>query len=544
MYCVSVGAPAGLRWFVSCLLAGLILISISTDSDARWRKRFWSKSSASSITSESKYADIVVDVNSGDVLHAANADSQRHPASLTKIMTLYLLFERLDAGRIKLDSDLNVSENASEQAPSKLGLKPGQSISVEDAIKALVTKSANDVAVVVAEAIGGNEDDFARLMTRKARALGMSRTTYKNASGLPDDDQVTTARDQALLAMAVQDRFPKYYSYFKTPSFVYRGRAMRNHNHLLGRVEGVDGIKTGYTNMSGFNLVTSVKRGPRHIVAAVFGGRSAGQRDARMRSLIEDNVSEAAVKRSVPKMTEVAEAEPAASKKKTVVASADDKSALKETAAKREAPAKAAAPSAKREIPAKTETTAAISRQAPGSTEPIKPTPVKTLSVKPGAIQTASLAPVSLLSAMPMTSQAHATRSEELPSPPPGARPGVLGVLSVPSVAVSEPKAVQLASADAKAPAIAAPSSAPRARSGWIVQVGAFDDESEARERLTTARSKAGKLLGNADPFTESVAKGDKTLYRARFAGLQQADAEAACKTLKRSEIVCMAIRN
>ena len=171
---------------------------------------------------------------------------------------------------------------------------PGQTIAVEDAIRALVTKSANDVAVVVAEAIGGDEDTFARMMTRKARALGMARTVYTNASGLPDDDQITTARDQATLGRAIQDRFPRYYRYFATPSFVYRGHAMRNHNKLLGRVEGVDGIKTGYTRASGFNLVSSVRRGNRHIVAVVLGGASGGARDARMRGLIEQHIASAA----------------------------------------------------------------------------------------------------------------------------------------------------------------------------------------------------------------------------------------------------------
>ena len=206
------------------------------------------------------YAAIVVDANSGNTLHAANADLLRHPASLTKIMTLYMLFEQIEAGKLRLDSRLEVSEHASEQAPSKLGLRPGQTLSVEDAIRALVTKSANDAAVVVAEAIGGDEETFGRMMTRKARALGMSRTVYVNASGLPDSDQITTARDQAILGRAIQDRFPRYYRYFATPAFVYHGRAMRNHNKLLGRVEGVDGIKTGYTRMSGFNLVSSVRR--------------------------------------------------------------------------------------------------------------------------------------------------------------------------------------------------------------------------------------------------------------------------------------------
>ena len=229
------------------------------------------------------------------------------PASLTKIMTLYLLFEQIEAGKLRLDSQMEVSDHASQQAPSKLGLRPGQTLSVEDAIRALVTKSANDAAVVVAEAIGGDEETFATMMTRKARALGMSRTNYANASGLPDEDQVTTARDQVTLGRAIQDRFPRYYRYFATSSFVYRGHAMRNHNKLLGRVEGVDGIKTGYTRMSGFNLVSSVRRGNRHIVAVVLGGASGGARDARMRSLIEQNIASASTNRSVAKIAETTE---------------------------------------------------------------------------------------------------------------------------------------------------------------------------------------------------------------------------------------------
>ncbi len=191
------------------------------------------------------FSSIIVDGNSGTTLTASNPDSLRHPASLTKVMTLYLLFERLESGKMRLDTEMPVSEHASEQAPTKLGLRPGQTIRVEDAIKGLVTRSANDAAVVIAEAIGGDEDDFAKMMTRKAHALGMSRTTYRNASGLPDDEQVTTARDQSTLGRAIQDRFPRYYKYFSTLTFNYHGQSIRNHNHLLGSVEGVDGIKTG-----------------------------------------------------------------------------------------------------------------------------------------------------------------------------------------------------------------------------------------------------------------------------------------------------------
>ena len=167
-----------------------------------------------------------------------------------------------------------------------------------------MTRSANDAAVVIAEAIGGDEDDFAKMMTRKARALGMTRTVYRNASGLPNDEQVTTARDQATLGRAIQDRFPRYYRYFSTTAFNYRGHTIRNHNHLLGSVEGVDGIKTGYTRASGFNLVTSMRRGNRHLVGVVMGGRSGGSRDAIMRNLLAENLDKGATKRTVAAITE------------------------------------------------------------------------------------------------------------------------------------------------------------------------------------------------------------------------------------------------
>src|SRR5262245_1636038 len=251
------------------------------------------------------YADIVVDDKSGLVLHEVSADEPRHPASLTKIMTLYLLFEQLEADKLKLDTALPISTRASIQNPTKLGLKPNQTITVEDAIKGLVTKSANDAAVVVAEAIGGSEEQFAAFMTIKARALGMSGTTYVNASGLPADAQITTARDQALLGRAIHQRFPAYYQYFATPSFRYKGAEMRNHNHLLGSVNGVDGIKTGDTEASGYNRTSSVRRDEKHIVAVVLGGTSNGARDARMRQLIEEHIVKASTEQTAPMIVEV-----------------------------------------------------------------------------------------------------------------------------------------------------------------------------------------------------------------------------------------------
>ncbi|MGC1694474.1 MAG: D-alanyl-D-alanine carboxypeptidase family protein, partial [Pseudolabrys sp.] len=320
---------------------------------------------------EPSTSSIVVDANSGAVMQATNADAPRHPASLTKIMTLYLLFERLEAGKIKLSTEMQVSPHAAAQAPSKLGLTPGDTIQVETAIRAIVTKSANDVAVIVAEALAGDESEFAKLMTAKARALGMMHTTYHNASGLPDDQQMTTARDQAILGRAIQDRFPRYYAYFSTRYFAYHGRMIRNHNHLLGSIDGVDGIKTGYIHDSGFNIVTSVRRGGRHIVAVVFGGRTAAARDARMCSLIDNNINVASLKRTSPPVVEGFETAEARAKdvKETPPKEAKEKVAV-------------AAPALHRNEP------------APGSTDPIKPNAVKTFAVQLGSIHTASLLPL------------------------------------------------------------------------------------------------------------------------------------------------------
>ena len=307
MGCMPVGASRKLRWGCLSLAAVVTLCAVATDpADARGRRRHFVKRTGMSASASYSpaYAAIVVDAKTGSVLHQAAPDGLRHPASLTKIMTLYLLFERLEAGKIALDTEMPVSEHAAEQAPTKLGLRPGQTLRVEDAIKGIVTRSANDAAVVIAEAIGGSEEEFCKMMTRKARALGMSRTTYVNASGLPDDDQITTARDQATLGRAIQDRFPRYYHYFSTMAFNYHGEIIRNHNHLLGSVDGVDGIKTGYTRASGFNLLTNLRRGNRHLVGVVMGGRSYSSRDAIMRNLLAENLDKASSTRTVAAITE------------------------------------------------------------------------------------------------------------------------------------------------------------------------------------------------------------------------------------------------
>jgi D-alanyl-D-alanine carboxypeptidase len=588
-----------------------------------------------------QFSSIIVDGNSGATLASTNPDAQRHPASLTKIMTLYLLFERLDSGKMKLDTEMPVSEHASEQAPTKLGLKPGQTIRVEDAIKGLVTRSANDAAVVVAEAIGGSEDEFAKMMTRKAHALGMSRTVYHNASGLPDDAQVTTARDQSTLGRAIQDRFPRYYRYFSTQSFNYHGQSIHNHNRLLGEVEGVDGIKTGYTRASGFNLVTSMRRGNRFLVGVVMGGRSGGSRDAIMRNLLTENLDKAATRRTVAAIAEHGTSYPGAE-----VAEADApqptptaQGAVQSASASNEPPAVIAPPAPSVTPPtrmsaataklaaAMTDATAAVPSapaapkvvdpapltsgviqtqpigNVPGSSEPMKPVRVKTVQVKAGPMKLASAGPSQ--PAAPMTNAAPQARAETSsaivataesskvaqpapqsapPAPlakPESARPetartdlppqpagfgtgnGILGVLPASSVAAAPPPAP--APAPQPPQTVAYPAPQPQAQvqtqpqsvqqsgavkpavvhTGWIVQVGALETEGEAQQRIEAAKSTARGLLSKADSFTEPVmAKDNRKLFRARFAGLEHDQAEAVCRTLRRSDIPCITARN
>jgi D-alanyl-D-alanine carboxypeptidase len=234
-----------------------------------------------------KFSTIVVDARTGTLLSAEDPDGSRQPASLTKMMTLYILFQDLKAGRVKLNTPLKVSRRAASMAPSKLGLRTGSTITVEQAIRALVIKSANDAAATVGENLGGgSEAAFANRMTRVARQIGMRRTTFKNASGLPNAGQVTTARDMATLGLHLMRDFPQYYPYFRSTAFVYNGRVIRGHNRLVGRFPGTDGIKTGYINASGYNLVTSTKRGGKRVVGVVMGARSSGTRNAYMMRII------------------------------------------------------------------------------------------------------------------------------------------------------------------------------------------------------------------------------------------------------------------
>lgn len=586
---------------------GLLTVTTATifttdAAEARRHRRHYAHHRVQRDVSESyspQFASIIVDGNSGAVLQATSPDGIRHPASLTKIMTLYLLFERLESGKMKLDTEMPVSQHAADQDPTKLNLRAGQTIRVEDAIKGLVTRSANDAAVVIAEAIAGDEDDFATMMTRKARSLGMSKTVYRNANGLPNDEQVTTARDQATLGRAIQERFPRYYRYFATSTFNWRGQSIRNHNHLLGSVEGVDGIKTGYTRASGFNLVTSMRRGNRHLIGVVLGGRSGGSRDAIMRNLLAENLDKAATAHTVAAVTErgadtsadVADASDAPARPAPQVQAAASEPFAQRLASRLStlAAATAAMPPAQPKPEARpTEsriepaplTSGVIASQPlaiiPGSSEPMKPVRVKTVQVKAGAVKIASAAPTQapqitntvpsrsdvaetsgavvaradLINKPEVMSQPEAPRAEsaraELPRQPAGfgTGNGILGVLPAATAAAPAPR---LASADpAPQPIQMSATTKPAVtHSGWIVQVGALESENEAQQRIDAARSSARGLLSRADPFTEPVvARDNRKLYRARFAGLERDQAEAVCRTLKRADISCITVRN
>jgi len=497
------------------------------------------------------YASIVLDANSGRVLQATNADAPRFPASVTKVMTLYMLFEQLERGKLSLDTALPVSAFAARQAPSKIGFDPGETIEVEDAIKALVTKSANDVAVVVAEAIGGDQDSFAQMMTRKARALGMSSTTFRNASGLPDPEQVTTARDLTVLGRAIHDHFPKYWRFFQTRSFDYAGRSYRNHNKLLGRVEGVDGIKTGFTRASGFNLLTSARDGDRHIIAVVLGGRSGRIRDQQMASLVENHIESASGNRTAP-MIARAGGEPmrsAAVVPSSTPTPAPSPSRAQTTAAQRveaRMTAQRSAETAKIEA-AKVEAVKVeaakieAARTEPSRVEPIRAAQAAVAPPAPVPSSTAASAPAARI-ASPVSAFAPplAQPGPQLrwtTGPQPIAQPAAKAVPGRQAAVGVDP--VTTASATAKVVPAAQPKSG-----GFVIQLGATDDESKARAILDSAKTRNGTVLADASAFTEKVQKGDSTLFRARFGGFEDnKDAMAACGALKKSGFNCFVQR-
>ena len=434
-------------------------------------------------TAEARYASIVVDAETGEVLRSRNADIRRYPASLTKMMTLYLLFEAIDEGRFSLTSKLKVSKRAAGQPPSKLGLPAGSTIKVEDAIKALVVKSANDIAVVVAEALGGTEVEFARKMTRKAQALGMSRTSFRNASGLPNRKQRSTARDMSYLARALMRDFPHRYHYFDDQRFRYGGRSHRSPNRLLGNYRGMDGIKTGYIRASGFNLVASAERDGRRVIAVVFGGKTSRSRNKHMATLLDLGF--------------------------TRIAERDAKSGRVRYAGIPRPPAGSglAAPSAR-----------------------FKPAAIMVAAVESPELAEGAAAPAAepIVTVEPVQAEVAAgPPPPELPPAKPGSETTTVAALTAAPEIPSSLKAFKADSVTARP---------------WGVQVGAYESVTSAQIAMRRASTRA-PLLGDAIPTLVPSNVGPGRLYRARFLGLYKSDAVRACQRLRASPMPCVIIR-
>ena len=443
--------------------------------------------------SAAQYSGYVLDAKTGKVLYSHRGDAAAYPASLTKMMTLYMLFDAMDSGKVKKSSRITISARAASMQPSKLGIKPGGTLSVEQAILALVTKSANDVACAVGEFIGGSESNFAVLMTRKARQLGMSNTTFKNASGLPNSAQKTTAHDMAILGVALREHFPQYYDYFSTRSFTYGKKRMGNHNRLLGKVRGMDGIKTGYTRASGYNLVSSVERDGRSIVAVVMGGSSGKSRNAQMVTIIDKYLPRASKGRDKMLVARKGGSP-------VVMASAGSLIAAK-------LPKKGPLPSY-REVnddPAEQRIVSAHLIAADTTGFDVSEIERKLLQLS--------------------------SKSLPVPTPSPSART----IDRTQTASVRPPAPVKVAAAQSE----------PEIVSGWQIQIGATDSKQSAMSLLSKAREKAPRLLKSLSNYTETVEKNGDVLYRARFAGFSSKSAAwDACGQLKKQKFACLAVAN
>ncbi len=429
-----------------------------------------------------KYASVVINAYTGQVLFARNSKSRRYPASLTKMMTLYLLFEQLEKGKLTLHSQLSVSRRAQGQAPSKLGLKAGQSISVEQAIQALVIKSANDVATVVAENIGGTEVKFAQMMTHKAKDLGMTGTHFRNASGLPNRKQHTTARDMALLGQRLILDFPTYYSNFAATSFKWKGKTYKTHNNLLKRYKGTDGIKTGYIRASGFNLVTSVKRNGVHLIGVVLGGRKTSSRDAHMQKILDEQFRRIAI-------------DPALGRRFVVIPK----------------------PMAK-----------------PGSGN------IFVASSTPAPVATAKLNSVPMT---PVIEQGDTSYTGEPSSPPQSSDP--IGDLIAAQDTAPAENPQNLVVATLSTPPVNSPSFKNRLadpEAFYAIQIGAYRVRDIAVQRLNATGARSANLFNDVMMAIVPINVNGTTIYRARIGPYRELEAVNTCSKLQQQGVTCFTI--
>jgi D-alanyl-D-alanine carboxypeptidase (penicillin-binding protein 5/6) len=484
------------RSFAAAVLAGVLSLTAAV-----FTAGAPAQAMAQSPATLPKYAAIVVDANSGEVLYASRADSPRYPASITKVMTLYLAFEALEQGKLKLTDRIVVTPRAAAQSPTKLGLRPGESISVDEAMKVIAVRSTNDIAVALAEHIGGTESRFAALMTLRAQELGMSQTRFVNANGLPDSRQISSARDIALLSRAVMRDYPQYYSYFSTRNYDYHGRAMRNTNGLLHTMPGVDGIKTGFTNASGFNLAASAVRDGRRLIAVVLGGASTASRNNHVQDLLNAGF-EVVRRRAQGETVQLA-------------------SYLPSTYGPRYA---------------------AVGSTAQGDYSPVTPKAhasgrtYASLGYEP-EVKVATVARAAPIQRLEPVKAALAK--------PPRTKGDAHSIAAVPGKAAGKSDAhsiklavAELTKADRARIKVEDASKAESGKGGWVVQVGAFRQEDQARDRI-------GQVTRKWSMFRKSdalVAEGGGH-YRARFSGFDADGAKAACKALSGKGEPCMAIR-
>ncbi|HEY2032846.1 MAG TPA: D-alanyl-D-alanine carboxypeptidase [Rhizomicrobium sp.] len=496
-----------------------------------------------SLTDPNKDAALIMDGVSGRVLYARNAHALRHPASLTKMMTLYMLFESIKRGQTSMATMMPVSEHAAIQHPTKLYLHTGESIDVDDAIKAVVVLSANDVAVTIAEYLGGTEDHFGELMTQKARELGMNDTFYHNASGLPDDRQISTASDLAVLARHLAYDFPQYFHYFATTGFIYHGRYYHGHDNLLGRYDGADGIKTGYTEASGFNLVSSVVRGGTQIIGVVMGGRTAHMRDTEMMRLLDNTYDQIAqnpnmvARRNIPWQAVAMNNPPAPIAAGFPVGrpsnDPDDEDAAESRPDSNDAIGNliASTPAPTPNVGNRLATAAAVPPPPPmPSSLPVTGakgsivlrTPPPNLRPKP-----APRGPMLIASLIP----------QQRPAPPPNIRPssraealgeGDIGDMGIP---IRSHPATNIAR-----------SVATKGGRDWTIQIGAFGDQPSAKAQLSAYATRSKDVLGTAEHIVVPFQSVDgKTLYRARFGPFVEAEARAVCERMTERKQTCFA---
>ncbi|AHB49418.1 D-Ala-D-Ala carboxypeptidase [Hyphomicrobium nitrativorans NL23] len=520
-----------------------------------------------------KQSSMIIDGNTGAVLHDDAADEPRFPASLTKVMTLYMLFSEIEQGRLSFSSRITASARAAAAPPSKLDLKPGDTITVADAVKALVVRSANDVAVAVAEHIGGSEPAFARAMTQRARQIGMTQTVFHNASGLPEPRQITTARDMLTLALRIQDDFPKHYHYFSTSTFTFGEKTWRSHNTLMRSFPGMDGMKTGYIRASGFNLVSSVRTGNKHIVGVVFGGQTAAARNAHMQGLLFRALERASTQRtrkgSQPLIARKRPApQPAAPQEVEMAWATESRAAPPPPPAARATPppVKAAAkapPKKAASRPAQPPPPDRIAqvleqgdahdnnspdghygapefdlfalREAMSDTtdgahhgQPAPP-PVAHAAASPSARDIAGLIRNSLVEGAPQPRPA-----------PPQQQAAAADVARPPSTLDSQARQLGMEVAALPDQQFAARRSA---AGGFDVQIGAYVSAEEAQRRIEQVRGRTGNLLSSYAGATIPVQTADQQIFRARFVNFDERSATSACLELRRMAIDCLVMR-